>query len=250
MRLAFFLIPAMMIVMLGGGLSSATQAPGKTVWDGVYTAAQATRGKDAFAIHCGTCHGDDLAGGMGPALKGGVFMDHWLEDTVNSLFTRIKTTMPPNRPRLSEDMYLDILTHILQTNTFPTGAEELKADALENIRVVGKDGPAAVPNFALVRVVGCLTQGSDNAWRLTQASEPVRTRNPEKSPEAELKASAAVPLGTHTFRLLQPDYFSPAFRIADHKGHKMEGKGFLIRNPTDQRISVTWLETLAPSCPE
>ena len=133
-------------------------------------------------------------------------------------------------------------------NAFPEGAEELKPDTLVTIRVVGKEGPAPVPNFALVQVVGCLAQGSDNSWILSDASEPVRTRNPKESTESELKVSAATPLGEQTFRLLDVDYVRSGFTAAEHKGHKMEAKGFLIRNPGDLRLSTTWLEMLESSC--
>jgi len=34
----------------------------KTVWDGTYTSAQATRGQAAYTMNCSGCHGDDLAG--------------------------------------------------------------------------------------------------------------------------------------------------------------------------------------------
>ncbi len=43
----------------------------KTTWDGVFTAAQAERGKQNFLTgRCGGCHKLDLTGDRGPALKG------------------------------------------------------------------------------------------------------------------------------------------------------------------------------------
>ena len=36
----------------------------RTVWDGVYTEAQAKRGEEAYKRSCGYCHRDDLAGGF------------------------------------------------------------------------------------------------------------------------------------------------------------------------------------------
>ena len=38
------------------------QAPAKTVWDGVYTEAQAARGRSAYQQHCAECHGGSLEG--------------------------------------------------------------------------------------------------------------------------------------------------------------------------------------------
>ena len=75
------------------------------------------------------------------------------------------------------------------------------------------------------------------------AGEPVRTKNPAASKDEELKHSEAAALGTQTFRLLNV-YPTPA----PHKGHKVEAKGFLIRDPGGNRINVTAVQTLAPRC--
>ncbi|MSO24006.1 MAG: hypothetical protein EXQ58_12350 [Acidobacteria bacterium] len=252
------ILPMMVAVMLAAGFSAETAEAramqagddSRTILDGVYTSAQATRGKNGFAMNCSSCHGEDLAGMSAPALKGGHFLDNWREDILHSLFNLIKTTMPPNREKLSEDAYLDILTYILEVNTFPAGGTELKASLLKHIQFVGKDGPQPVPEYALVSMVGCLTQTPDGIWRLTKASQPIRIRNGEKPTEEELKASVVNPLGPQTFRLVYPDSFSPDFRIDAHKGHKMEGRGYLLMNPIDQRLSVTWLEMVASGCGE
>ena len=37
------------------------QSP-RTIWDGVYTDAQARRGEDLYRQHCSRCHGADLTG--------------------------------------------------------------------------------------------------------------------------------------------------------------------------------------------
>jgi cytochrome c5 len=40
------------------------QAPsGKSVRDGAFTAAQASRGSATYTVYCTTCHMDDLSGG-------------------------------------------------------------------------------------------------------------------------------------------------------------------------------------------
>src|SRR5262245_48489949 len=83
------------------------QAPA-TVLGGVYTAAQAARGEAAYSISCIECHeGSDADG---PELKGKAFLDRWREDTLQPLFTFIKTTMPGNNPgSLDERVYADII---------------------------------------------------------------------------------------------------------------------------------------------
>jgi mono/diheme cytochrome c family protein len=252
-KLAGVLIPAVVfVVMLSRQFSAAvvetqTAQAGNTnsrsVWDGVYTAAQATRGKAQYEANCGSCHGADLSGGAGQPLKGDIFMRVWIGYPLNSLFGRIKDTMPANAPAsLSNNAYVEIVAHILQTNAFAPGASELRTDTLENIRIEGREGPQPIPNYALVRVVGCLTPGPQNAWTLSNASELVRTRSPEPSKDEELKDSQAKALGNQQFPLMSIYPGPDAYR-----GHKVEVKGFLIQGP-NQHINVNALQTLASSC--
>lgn len=145
-----------------------------TVWDGVFTAEQAARGQMIYATTCAACHGADLGGMSGPALKGDVFSSHWMEGSLDALFAKVKS-MPPNRANLGDSAYCDLLAFLLDANAFPAGAQELNAAAIPNIQVQGKNGPAPVPNFALVDVVGCFARGEHDTWMLTNGSEPVRT---------------------------------------------------------------------------
>jgi len=181
----------------------------KTVWDGVFTAEQAARGKTMFASACAACHGPDLNGVNGPALKGEAFVNHWMEGSLDAWFARVKS-MPPNRANLG--------------------------------------GPAPVPSFALVDVVGCLARGPNDTWMLTNGSEPARTRSPMQPTESEIAAARAKPLGSQKFQLLDVEYFSNAFHPEAHAGHQVDAKGFLIRSGTDVRINVTWVEMLAADC--
>ena len=246
-RTLSFRIPAMLLMMAFAG--EVFTQDSKSVWDGVYTASQAMRGKDSFATHCASCHAD-LTGMSAPALKGDVFLDHWRgQEGLNDLFRKMKTMPPGNRERPAEDVYIDILSYMLEENTFPAGAEELKADLVGKIRITAKDGTEEVPDFALVEAVGCLTQRPDGQWILDKASAPSVIRNEKKPGAEELNAAASKPLGNQTFLLLYADSFTPGFQIDSHKGHKLQGKGFLIRNPNDQRLSVTWMEMIASTCP-
>ena len=65
-----------------------------------------------------------------------------------------------------------------------TVSGDLNAGELSNIRFEAKTGAEPVPEFSLVQVTGCLAKGEDGIWRVTKASEPVRTRNPN-SPSKE-----------------------------------------------------------------
>lgn len=230
--------PSLVVVLLASSLFGQNSG-GKTVWDGVYTAAQATRGEATFNDSCRSCHRN---GFQGPR-----FIDRWREDTLGSLFNFMRTKMPADSPgSKSEAEYLDIVAYVLSSNSFPAGAQDLNASVTGSIQVVGKDGPAPLASGSLVRVVGCLGTGPGDGWTLRMASGLVRTREPEKSTGAELKASEGMALGTSTFRLPEIEFSHPA----DYKGHKVEIKGFLDRQPEADRVLVTSLQTLAPSCPE
>jgi quinoprotein glucose dehydrogenase len=233
------------LAVLSAGLVAAQTH--KTVWDGVFAAEQAGRGKAIFATTCAACHGADLSGGNGPALKGEVFANHWMEGSLDALFARVKS-MPPNRANLGGSAYLDLLAYLLDANAFPAGAQELNAEAIPGIQIQGKNGPAPVPNFALVDVIGCFARGPIDTWMLSNGSEPVRTRSPMQPTEPEIAAAKTKPLGSQAFQLLDVEYFSNAFHPEAHVGHKVNAKGFLIRTGTDAKINVTWVEMLAADC--
>ncbi len=214
-----------------------------TVWKGVYTAAQAARGKAAYQSACSRCHRDDLSG-YSEILRGDRFLERWREDNLNSLSARVQT-MPPNAPgSLSESAYADIIAYILQVNQFPSGAVDLKPRDFSRIRVEGKNGPEAVPDFALVEIVGCLQKESEGKWMVSNASEPLRTRNPGPSSVDELQRAAVQQLGSLTFHILDVTSLQPD----PHNGQKIRAKGFLMRKPGYDRINVTSLEMVAESC--
>jgi len=225
---------------------SATSVPAPIIWQGVYTEAQAARGLTEYTTHCARCHRDDLSA-YNDILKGRRFMEKYRESSLHLLFDKTKTTMPRGAPAtLSDNAYVDIVTYLLKVNEFPAGDRELHIDDLPKIQVVGKDGPQQVPDFSLVRVVGCLTADpSDATWMLTNSTDPIRTGNPQPVP-GEREASEGLPLGPRTYKLM----VSAAYNPDPLKGHKVEVRGFLIRRPTETRLNITSLETLDPSCGE
>jgi cytochrome c553 len=200
-----------------GAAQSTDSTATTTVWQGVYTEAQAVRGQSEYATHCASCHRDDLSG-YNNILKGTRFMQKYRESSLHLLFDKTKTTMP-------------------------RGA--LRVEDLRKIQLIGKDGPEEVPDFSLVRVVGCLTTNPSNgAWMLAHSSDPIRTGNPQ--PAAGEREAEGLPLGPGTFRLL----VSAAYAPEPLKGHKVEVRGFLIRRPTENRLNITSLQTLDSSCEE
>jgi len=63
-----------------------------------------------------------------------------------------------------------------------------------------------------------------------------------------LRTSAEQSLGGRIFPLQNLDYLDGVTPEA-HRGHKVQVKGALVRRQTDERISVTSLETVASTCP-
>ena len=107
--------------------SGAVGAQDKTVWDGVYTEEQATRGETAYEQECATCHLADLLGdGIAPALTGAAFDFRWSDLSVGDMYVAIRATMPQGAPAsLSPQGYSDIVAYMLMRNDFPAGDMEL-----------------------------------------------------------------------------------------------------------------------------
>lgn len=216
----------------------------QTVWNGVYTADQADRGKAAYTQYCVGCHKPDLLGIEG-AMKGEPFIERRREDNLETLFLDMKATMPRGNPGgLPNQTYTDIISYLLQSNDMPPGKTELKPDLLEQVQLVGKDGPKPVPNFVPVLSVGCLEQMGNSNWVLELASEPVRTRDSFKKIDKELEESRTRPLGDYTFRLQDADDFNPF----PHEDKKVQVKGIIVRSSTGTRINVNSIEEISATC--
>ncbi len=246
-------------VLMAGVLTWAVQARAATgddntkIWDGVYTAPQAARGKAVYNAYCEKCHGIELAGGRkdtgmggGPPLKGSGFFQDWERQNVSSLMSKISGTMPLDSPAsLRSNDYVDLIAYILSGNEYPTGNAELTGDSkvLAELQIVRKPGTVAeIPSFALVQVVGCLTYGPDQSWTLTQTADPVLTRTDTLSP-GDLSEASPKPLGSQTFRLFGAAHFKPE----QQAGRKVAAKGLLNRVP-DNRIDLVALESVGPAC--
>jgi len=113
-----------------------------SVWEGVYTKAQAERGKARYFTSCAVCHGPQLQGDSdSPELAGNSFMKRWGEQSLGTLFAFTSTQMPIGRPgSLGVQGYADVIAHILATNGFPDGQRELppNGQVLDQIIIEGK----------------------------------------------------------------------------------------------------------------
>ncbi len=118
------------ILALVGGPSALAQdeAPAH------FTAAQASRGADAYRDRCVLCHGANLDDGeFGPTLKGARFKRKWGGQSLAALFAYVSTTMPPGQTSLmGPEDYADVLAHILAGNGVAAGDTPLpsKTEAL------------------------------------------------------------------------------------------------------------------------
>jgi mono/diheme cytochrome c family protein len=120
---------ALLVLLLLGALAAHAQdASGPSIWSGVFTAAQAQRGNDAYQASCSGCHGSDLRATNGEAvdLVGPGLRAKWNGKTLEDRFETIRDTMPLGSANtLGDKTYMDILAFILQFNDFPPGNQEL-----------------------------------------------------------------------------------------------------------------------------
>jgi mono/diheme cytochrome c family protein len=106
-------------------------AASTSVWDGVYSKDQASRGQTAYNSKCARCHGEALLGGENsPPLVDRDFLDKWEGKPVSLLVELIRTTMPADGPgKLSRQQCTDMTAYLLSANGFPAGNSDLPADA-------------------------------------------------------------------------------------------------------------------------
>ena len=244
-RLAFAFVVALYLGAAVSALRAAqAPAPGKvTVWDGVFTDAQAERGRIYFSANCAECHGEKLEGGEGKALAGTPFWNRWRGGTVGDLFTTIRTNMPfaddgSKKGTLATNVYLDIVTHILKTNGLPAGKQELTPAATAGIQIVLQGGSTELPDTTPVRVVGCLApRGAGGVWRLEKGAAPVRASSGGGAGDKD------IPLGTREFEL--KFVLSSLQRLV---GHRVVVSGLLIGEGGLNGLNVSSVDSVADTC--
>ena len=224
------------------------------IWQGVYSNAQAERGKEYFRKgECAGCHRLDLMGGGGDnttmggtSLKGDRFLNEWEDKDVNQLFSFVRDNMPKLANALiTTEQKIDVVAYILQENGFPAGSKDLtmNREDLQQISFVRK-GERGPNNFTLVRVVGCLGRGDDKSWMLTRATYPAPTPEESPSPDALAQAEAGE-LGSTTFRLVS---VVPSFHAEARLGQKIEARGLLYKDASPNLLNLTSLESVGSAC--
>ena len=126
------LILGLGFALLGTAYSS-VQAQAKSVLDGIYTAAQAERGKAVYAMNCAGCHGDKQEGGnSGPTLSGPDFTNGYKDGSAGALLTKISQDMPSSAPgSLEPQQYADVFAYVLSVNKYPAGQTEAPKEPAE-----------------------------------------------------------------------------------------------------------------------
>jgi mono/diheme cytochrome c family protein len=214
-------------------------APGKTVWDGVYSEAQAQRGMQPFEQSCANCHAMTATGNR--PLVGKDFLDGFMQKSVADLVSYVTVSMPNGRGNsLPAATYHDIVAYMLKANGFPPTSADLSPDTARDVRIAPKDGSTVLPNGALVRVVGCLLpKGGAADWTLANVTAPVRVDKPGAD-----AGDATVALGTGTTPLK-----FVLTRLDGFVGQRVSVGGFLIGDGGSGGINVSAVTRVSETCP-
>lgn len=98
---------------------------------GVFTAAQAARGREVYTNACARCH-------VTTQHSGATFAATWNNRRVFDLYDILYNTMPLDDPgSLSEQDYADVVAYILQLNGHAAGEGQLPTDpaSLKRLRI-------------------------------------------------------------------------------------------------------------------
>lgn len=90
----------------------------------MYSADQATVGKQVYDSTCAHCHPSGQ-------LDGATFSNLWKNRRLYDLYSLISNTMPEDRPgSLTDTQYVNVIAYLLQRNQVRSGAVKLSTDTL------------------------------------------------------------------------------------------------------------------------
>lgn len=104
---------------------------GPSTLGGIYTDAQATRGRYVYTGTCRSCHSPT-------SHTGATFAQWWRGKRLSDLFTFISEKMPKNDPgTLAPEDVADVVAYLLKMNAMPVGTAEIypDADSLKQFRI-------------------------------------------------------------------------------------------------------------------
>jgi S-disulfanyl-L-cysteine oxidoreductase SoxD len=235
----WILLTAVFLAALGNAIVSGQAKPaGKTVWDGVYTDAQAERATATFSSTCARCH--TLTADGNRPLSGDKFWEGYTQKTVADLLTFVSKNMPNGQGgTLPGATYNDLVALILKSNGFPAGTTEVTPETVANVQIIPKDGPGELPANTLVRIVGCLAPKSGSDWTLTSATDPVRVEKTGVGAD-----DATLPLGSRTTPLK-----FVLTRLDTHVGKRVSVTGLLLGKGGADGINVSTVNRVGETCP-
>ncbi len=123
--------------------------PMVSVWEGVFTEAQAQRGQAVYEGACGTCHGSRLNGApddpdmrSSPPVARARFLRVWEGLSLGTLLAYTRATMPEENPNsLTQREYVDVIAYQLSVSGMPMGEDELQTDPYGLAHVVIQPQP-------------------------------------------------------------------------------------------------------------
>ncbi|HEV8365935.1 MAG TPA: cytochrome c [Gemmatimonadaceae bacterium] len=96
---------------------------------GVYSSAQARRGKALYELQCRSCHTPE-------SHTGPIFDSWWGGRLLSDLFEFVQDRMPKNEPgSLTPQEYVDVVAYLLRMNNLPTGSGDLSTDVAQLRRI-------------------------------------------------------------------------------------------------------------------
>lgn len=102
-------------------------APAAGAPAGLFSQAQANRGRDTFRSMCTECH-------TAAEFTDNAFKVKWARRTVGDLYQFIHTSMPDDAPGvLTEAQALELTAYILEMNGFTAGSRQMQPAGLDQI---------------------------------------------------------------------------------------------------------------------
>jgi mono/diheme cytochrome c family protein len=105
----------------------------RSVQDGVYSKAQASRGRREYQQICQTCHERGAFSGS--------YMESWTGRTAYDLFDLLRSTMPEEDPGVGgSEVFTDIVAFMFSLSELPAGEVEMPSD-VESLKLILIEGP-------------------------------------------------------------------------------------------------------------
>ena len=129
-RFSAAVLAACLPVALGAVVVSASAIAETTLKDGVYTQAQADKGKTSYEANCKSCHAPEFYREQ---------LRNWNQVPLIEFYDLVSATMPGDRPGALElQDYTDAMAHIFSLLGYPAGDKVLNQDdgSMEKILIV------------------------------------------------------------------------------------------------------------------